>query len=148
MPELRLHSGLFRHLNMEISASGKFSYKRNGCNDSLAISINVEDGKVARANIDASGCRFVKDVAEKIIKIIKNKKVNEVVKLTNKEVEVLLNAKSDEKHAVECFVSALNEAIADYKNKSHGKDLVEESYELLANYNEGYPARSITEYED
>lgn len=133
---------------MEIKAKGEFNYKANGCDDYLAVSLEIKDGNLEKSEVRAEGCRQIKDVSEKIKKIIIGKKINEVMKITDKEAERLIKAKKEEVHAVGCFISALNESIADYKNKNYGKDFLDEAYHILDEYNEGYNPRALEEYEE
>ena len=88
------------------------------CGDVMRLYIKVEDDNVVDAKFKTFGCVAAISTSSMVTELIKGKKVDEVLSITNKAVTKALGGLPKKKlHCSVLAEEALREAIKDYKNK-------------------------------
>ena len=88
------------------------------CGDILKIYIKVKDNKIKKIGFETLGCTVAIAVSSVITEIVKNKTINQAMKITKQDIAEELGSLPDSKmHCSNLAVSALQKAIKDYQHK-------------------------------
>lgn len=91
------------------------------CGDVMELYIKVENGKITDAKFQTFGCAAAIATSSMVTELVKNKTLDEALKISNETVtEALGGVPAIKRHCSVLAEEALRAAIADYKSK-HSK---------------------------
>lgn len=86
------------------------------CGDETTFYLKIRDGKVKKATFESSGCSVAMASASAVTEIIKEKSLDEIQKLEEKDVlEKIGNVELVKLHCVRYVLEAIKDAVNNYK---------------------------------
>ena len=99
-------------------ANGVGNVGNASCGDIIRVYIKVEDGKITDAKFKTFGCAAAIASSDVAMDLIKNKTIDEALKVTNNDVMAELGELPEQKiHCSMMAQEAIAAAVADYRKK-------------------------------
>ncbi|MCP4761237.1 MAG: iron-sulfur cluster assembly scaffold protein [archaeon] len=91
---------------------------RGPCGDKLTFYLKIKNDIVENATFELEGCTTAAMAASQTIKMIENKTIDEIRKITDKEVLIALGKfPSESEHCATLSIKTLNYTLHKYKNQ-------------------------------
>jgi len=111
----RIHVGKLPKPSVKLSYTGK-------CGDTMEIYLLIENGRIKRAKFEAIGCAGAFSAGSALMKMIRNKPLEEAEKITAEDIIAFLGGvPGHKKDCVDLARTTLRKTILMYRNKKLNK---------------------------